>query len=568
MKFNEMLKKCNETIYIDKSINYKKLHKMIKSGIDSDSEAKFVEFLRNELVKFTTFSNEKHLELISSKEELNYSNDHECESLISTLYDYSQYLKANIIGSKKIFSSYEKKTGFTIPKELAKMIKLKSSESKNIKSIIKSINSERNDSIDGIDQVNDCKYWIPSENIVDLKLTILKYLSETKYIANAEKIDDSYVTSIYLDNSDFELYKAHVIENNKLFYIRLKWFGSNSSKIICELIESKSTQKFTIPENKVLNFLNGSDILDDIKDLNEEDAGEIYTRIQQLIINMRLKPVLRTFYKRCTFENKSKTITINLDSHLVMIKESSNMNVYNLPLRSWRRTDFSEDWPFRDLPPSEIIRLPFSLLEISSAQKIDWLHETLSNSNIKKVDDFEKFLHGTAILHPETEIMPSWLCQLEYKLNDKFVVERKSPNDERFIAISGESEISYDNSSVTIGDRNVVVPVRVEPKAFFANERTFLSWVQFAIFLGGIGTAMVGLGNSHAYICGIMFIVVAGIFAAYSLYLFHIRAGKIRTKDPGPYETVIGPAVIVGIFVMVMILSFIFKFPIKKNGLK
>ena len=31
--------------------------------------------------------------------------------------------------------------------------------------------------------------------------------------------------------------------------------------------------------------------------------------------------------------------------------------------------------------------------------------------------------------------------------------------------------------------------MRVEPKVFFANERTFLSWLHMAVTLGGIGSA-------------------------------------------------------------------------------
>ncbi len=36
-------------------------------------------------------------------------------------------------------------------------------------------------------------------------------------------------------------------------------------------------------------------------------------------------------------------------------------------------------------------------------------------------------------------------------------------------------------------------PVKVEPKTFFANERTFLSWMHMSVLTGSIGAAMLGL---------------------------------------------------------------------------
>lgn len=35
------------------------------------------------------------------------------------------------------------------------------------------------------------------------------------------------------------------------------------------------------------------------------------------------------------------------------------------------------------------------------------------------------------------------------------------------------------------------VPVKVEPKVFFANERTFLAWLQMAVTLASISVAII-----------------------------------------------------------------------------
>ena len=38
-------------------------------------------------------------------------------------------------------------------------------------------------------------------------------------------------------------------------------------------------------------------------------------------------------------------------------------------------------------------------------------------------------------------------------------------------------------------------PMRIEPKTFFANERTFLSWLHMAITIGSISAALLGFAG-------------------------------------------------------------------------
>ncbi|KAH9385189.1 uncharacterized protein NEMAJ01_0085 [Nematocida major] len=112
-------------------------------------------------------------------------------------------------------------------------------------------------------------------------------------------------------------------------------------------------------------------------------------------------------------------------------------------------------------------------------------------------------------------------------------------------------------------DKPIAVPVRVEPKVFFANERTFLSWLHFAIFIGGIGAALMGLGDIQAALSGVCFVIVSIIFSIYALYLYVWRARKIKEKDPGPYDDHNGPIVLVAVFLSAMVTSVFFKFPVK-----
>ena len=133
------------------------------------------------------------------------------------------------------------------------------------------------------------------------------------------------------------------------------------------------------------------------------------------------------------------------------------------------------------------------------------------------------------------------------------------------------------------------VPVKVEPKVFFANERTFLAWMHCAILLAGASVAIVAFAESNPWsqLYGIMMLPVAIAFILYAMYQcknFEVyacdcvlwiglsdlcdlcllcidarRAAMIRRKDPGPYEDTVGPTVL-GIMLM---LSIVANFSIK-----
>ena len=117
-------------------------------------------------------------------------------------------------------------------------------------------------------------------------------------------------------------------------------------------------------------------------------------------------------------------------------------------------------------------------------------------------------------------------------------------------------------------------PIRIEPKTFFANERTFLSWVHMAVIMGSIGGALLGMAhkggdseapttitrttNGHTTVTvvtkvqhvgetgeaiGMVMITTAICFVVYAV-LTYWRARKIRMRLDGPYDDRIGPGLL------------------------
>lgn len=80
------------------------------------------------------------------------------------------------------------------------------------------------------------------------------------------------------------------------------------------------------------------------------------------------------------------------------------------------------------------------------------------------------------------------------------------------------------------------VPTKVEPKVFFANERTFLAWLHMSVTLSSISVAIVAFAeaNEFSQIYGLMLMPVAIAFCCYSLYMYIKRSSMIRQRHPGP----------------------------------
>ncbi|KAJ3328450.1 vacuolar transporter chaperone, partial [Blyttiomyces sp. JEL0837] len=109
-------------------------------------------------------------------------------------------------------------------------------------------------------------------------------------------------------------------------------------------------------------------------------------------------------------------------------------------------------------------------------------------------------------------------------------------------------------SSHDLPDKKIALPVRVEPKVYFANERTFLSWIHFCIVIGGLALGLLNFGDRVGQISGLVFTVVSMYFLVYSLYLYQWRTNMIRLRDGGPYDDRFGPtAIVVVIFAAVAV---------------
>ncbi|KAF9574799.1 vacuolar transporter chaperone [Mortierella alpina] len=118
---------------------------------------------------------------------------------------------------------------------------------------------------------------------------------------------------------------------------------------------------------------------------------------------------------------------------------------------------------------------------------------------------------------------------------------------------------------VTPPGRKIATLVRVEPKVFFANERTFLSWLQFTVMLGGLSLGLLNFGDKVSRVSAGLFTFVALSFMVYALVTYHWRAYKIRNRELGPFDDRIGPTLLCFILLTAMVTNFFLQWAYEKK---
>lgn len=95
---------------------------------------------------------------------------------------------------------------------------------------------------------------------------------------------------------------------------------------------------------------------------------------------------------------------------------------------------------------------------------------------------------------------------------------------------------------------------KVDPKLFFANERTFLKWMNVSIWVAGISIGISSIGGTLSgglqSLASLFFLAIAIVIVCYSMFQYGKRSLMVVKRSPGPYEDRWGPIVIGSLFVL------------------
>lgn len=111
---------------------------------------------------------------------------------------------------------------------------------------------------------------------------------------------------------------------------------------------------------------------------------------------------------------------------------------------------------------------------------------------------------------------------------------------------------------------------RTDAKAFFANERTFMHWMNMSVTIGSISAALLGVsGHAHKHwggdyvkravavrLLALTMMVIGIVMAVYAAINFRVRGNMLLAKADGPYDNRILPVMLS--LVMITFLSIVF----------
>jgi hypothetical protein len=101
-----------------------------------------------------------------------------------------------------------------------------------------------------------------------------------------------------------------------------------------------------------------------------------------------------------------------------MIRED-NMDGRRRAGKNWRRMDIGVDFPFSQLPPEDIDRFPYAVLEVklqtqAGQEPPQWIRDLTASHLVEAVPKFSKFIHGTATMFPtRINLLPFWFPQMD-----------------------------------------------------------------------------------------------------------------------------------------------------------
>ena len=141
--------------------------------------------------------------------------------------------------------------------------------------------------------------------------------------------------------------------------------------------------------------------------------------------------------------------------------------------------------------------------------------------------------------------------------SEKAWAEGEDEGDAKYESVAGSNP-----NSNNAADKRICVPQKIDPKTFFANERTFLKWLSISVLIGLMSITLLSFSDATtdgAAFAGLSLLPVSILFMVYSLYIFRDRANKIYMREPMRYDDTRGPTMLVVVLGAAMLLATVFS---------
>lgn len=106
-------------------------------------------------------------------------------------------------------------------------------------------------------------------------------------------------------------------------------------------------------------------------------------------------------------------------------------------------------------------------------------------------------------------------------------------------------------------------PIRVEPKVWLANQRTFIKWQHISVLLASLSLGLynaAGDSNNVAQALAVVYTLVALFAGAWGWWMYIVRSRMIQERSGKDFDNVIGPVVVCIGLVIALCFNFGFKY--------
>lgn len=333
------------------------------------------------------------------------------------------------------------------------------------------------------------KYWVRSENLMAIQIAILKNLpvylfdrkddpSSREHLKTQSKnfmasFDQQYggmresaaITSIYLDNDDMNVYETRIKREEGAQLYRLRWYGDAKSLPDKEYVfmerkthheswvnDKSVKERFPIKTKNVEDYLEGNfDAVESMKRWKKPDskgicliksdkelhkAEVLADECQKEILRRKLKPAVRTLYRRTAFQAKDNNeVRISIDNQLTLVNEKVTASPSN-PF-PWCR-----DMINSDIPSHDVLLFPYCILEVklNTDSPPAWITSLTENADwLTECHKFSKFLTGIAYHHYEKiKELPHWF-------DNQVAIDPRN----RFLSPEEKEKLAYDDVAIS-----------------------------------------------------------------------------------------------------------------------
>ena len=190
----------------------------------------------------------------------------------------------------------------------------------------------------------------------------------------------------------------------------------------------------------------------------------------------------------------------------------------------------------------------------------------MSSSLVIPQHKFSKYIHS--IYHyfgNRCNKIPHWIDDNKDKFNLSWEKTRSIVLDMESNSNSSlTNEITPNHNSKCFdfncfknNDRRISNAIKIEPKTFFSNERTYLQWFNAAVFVASGGLTIMSLSESKTV--GTLLVFVSILIIMYSTFIYYKRNDALINRKSGGYNDIYGPIFLSVIMIISFIISVIYQ---------